>query len=128
MTASLGKTKGGSGAQAGAFKSAEISATGITEANVYMGLSPKRVAEKIKSFRHTLPFTVFDVKGVPGNRKSIEAAMGAARRKRGSPPIRSRVNCDYSFTGPQGFERIVTLAIDDDPAEIAQCILETMED
>jgi hypothetical protein len=32
------------------------------------------------------------------------------------------------ITGPQGFERIVMFAIDDDPAEIALCIRETMED
>ncbi len=36
------------GAGADLLKSAEIPATGITEANVYTGLSPKIVAENIK--------------------------------------------------------------------------------
>jgi hypothetical protein len=44
-----------------------------------------------------MPITVFDIKGVPGNRRErIEAAVvggaskPAAHMKRGSPPIRSR--------------------------------------
>jgi hypothetical protein len=32
------------------------------------------------------------------------------------------------ITGPYGFERIVTFAIDDDPAVIKERVRETMED
>jgi hypothetical protein len=90
---------------------------------------------KHQSFEHTLPVTVFDVKGIPGNRReSIEAVVVAGGRHGRGPheawiaadPFQGRLR--LLITGPQGFERIVMFAIDDDPAEIAQCIRETMED
>jgi hypothetical protein len=31
------------------------------------------------------------------------------------------------ITGPQGYERTLTFALDDDPAEIAERVRETME-
>jgi hypothetical protein len=48
MTASWGRQKGGPSRGAELLKSAEIPATDITEANVYMGLSPKIIAETSK--------------------------------------------------------------------------------
>jgi hypothetical protein len=44
------------------------------------------------------------------------------------PPIRSRAVSAVLITGPQGFERTVTFAIDDDPAVIAERVRETMEE
>jgi hypothetical protein len=41
-------------------------------------------------------------------------------------PIQGRLR--LLNTDQQGFERIVTFAIDDDAAEIAQCVRGTMED
>jgi hypothetical protein len=35
---------------------------------------------------------------------------------------------DVAYTGPHGFERTATFAVDDDPAVIAQRVRETMEE
>ena len=81
-----------------------------------------------------MTLTVFDIKGVPGNRRErIEAAVVAGGRyARG--PHEAWIAADpfeggfrVLITGPQGFERIVVFALDDDPAVIAERVRETME-
>ena len=82
-----------------------------------------------------MPLTVFDVKGIPGNRRErIEAAVVAAGKHTrlsyeawiAADPFRGGFR--LLITGPQGFERTVRLAIDDDPAAIADRVRETLED
>ena len=69
-----------------------------------------------------MPITVFDVKGVPGNRRErIEAAVIAGGKRIAGPheafivadPFRGGVK--VLITGPHGLERNVTFAFDEDP-------------
>ena len=82
-----------------------------------------------------MPITVFDLKGVPGHRRErIEAAVVAGGKHVSTSyegwiaadPFKG--GCRLLITGPQGFERTVTLAIDDDPAVIADRVGETLEE
>jgi hypothetical protein len=81
-----------------------------------------------------MPLTVFAVKGIPGTRRErIEAAV-VTGGKHVSGPHEAWIAADpfhggfrVLITGPQGFERAVTFAIDDDPAVIAERVRETME-
>ena len=82
-----------------------------------------------------MPLMVFDIKGVPGDRRErIEAAVVAGgRHARG--PHEAWIAADpfqggfrVLITGPHGFEGAVTFAIDDDPAEIVQRVRQTMEE
>ena len=74
-----------------------------------------------------MPLTVFDIKGVPGHRRErIEAAVIAGGRHVRGDPFKSGF-C-VLITGPQGVERTVLFAIDDDPAVVAERIRETMEE
>ena len=82
-----------------------------------------------------MPLTVFDIKGVPGNhRERIEAAVVAGGRH-ASGPHEAWIAADpfnggfrVLITGPHGFERTVTFAIDDDPVVIAERVRETLEE
>ena len=82
-----------------------------------------------------MPITVFDVKGVPGHRRErIEAAV-VAGGKHVSVPYEAWIAADpfkggfrLLITGPHGFERTVTFAVDDDPAVIADRVRETLEE
>jgi hypothetical protein len=82
-----------------------------------------------------MPLTVFDIKGVPGHRRErIEAAVVAGgKHTRG--PHEAWIAADpfkggfrVLITGPQGFERTVLFAIDDDPAVVAERVREIMEE
>jgi len=81
-----------------------------------------------------MPLTVFDIRGVPGNRRErIEAAV-VAGCKHASAPYEGWIAADpfkggfrVLITGGNGFERTVTFAIDDDPAVIAERVRETLE-
>ena len=82
-----------------------------------------------------MPLTVFDGKGVPGNRRErIEAAVVAGGRQACGPheawiaadPFKGGFR--VLITGPQGFERTVVFALDDDPAVIAERVRETLEE
>ena len=82
-----------------------------------------------------MPITVFDVRGVPGHRRErIEAAVVTGGRHV-SLPYEAWIVADpfkggfrLLITGPQGFERTVMFAIDDEPRVIAERVRETMED
>jgi hypothetical protein len=82
-----------------------------------------------------MPLTVFDIKGVPGARRErIEAAVVLGGRH-ATGPHEAWIAADpfnggfrVLITGPHGFERAVTFAIDDDPAVIAERVRETMEE
>jgi hypothetical protein len=82
-----------------------------------------------------MALTVFDIKGVPGTRRErIEAAVVAGGRHT-TAPHEAWIAADpfnggfrVLITGPHGFERIVTFAIDDDPAVISDRVRETMEE
>jgi hypothetical protein len=82
-----------------------------------------------------MPLTVFDIKGVPGTRRErIEAAVvGGGTQARG--PHEAWIAADpfkggfrVLITGPHGFERTVAFDLDDDPAEIAERVRETLEE
>jgi hypothetical protein len=81
-----------------------------------------------------LPLAVFATKGVPGARhERIEAAVVAGGRS-ASGPHEAWIAADsfnggfrVLITGPEGFERTVTCALDDDPAVIAERVRETLE-
>jgi hypothetical protein len=71
----------------------------------------------------------------PGNRRErIEAAVIAGGRHASGPHeawiAADPFNGGYRvlITGPHGFERTVTFAIDDDPAVIAERVRETLEE
>jgi hypothetical protein len=82
-----------------------------------------------------MPLTVFDIKGVPGHRRErIEAAV-VAGGKHTEGPHEAWISADsfrsgfrVLITGLHGFERTVTLAMDDDPAHIAESVCETVEE
>ena len=81
-----------------------------------------------------MPITVFDVRGVPGHRRErIEAAVACGRHV--SLPYEAWIVADpfkggfrLLITGPNGFERTVTLAVDDDPAAIADRVRQTLDE
>ena len=104
-----------------------------------------RTSSSLIAFRVTLaamtlelcrmPLTVFDIKGVPGHRRErIETAVVAGGKHVSAPheawiatdPFKGGVR--VLITGPRGFERTVTFAIDDDPAVIAERVRQTLED
>ena len=81
-----------------------------------------------------MPLTVFDCKGISATRRErIEAAVEAAGKNVAQPyegwiatdPFRGGVR--VLITGPQGFERTVTFAIDEAPATITEHVRETIE-
>ena len=81
-----------------------------------------------------MPITVFDIKGVPGQRRErIETAVVTGGKHVSAPheawiatdPFKGGVR--VLITGPHGFERTVTFDIDDDPAVIAERVWETLE-
>ena len=82
-----------------------------------------------------MPLTVFDSNGVPATRRErIEAAVVAGGRH-AMGPHEAWIAADpfqggfrVLITGPHGFERAVTFALDDDPAVIAERVRETMEE
>jgi hypothetical protein len=82
-----------------------------------------------------MPLTVFDCKGVSATRRErIQAAVEAAGQHLAQPyeawiaadPFRGGVR--VLITGPQGFERAVTFALDEAPATITQRVKETIDD
>jgi hypothetical protein len=82
-----------------------------------------------------MPLTVFDIKGVLGHRRErIETAVVNGGKHVG-PPYEGWIAADpfkggfrLLITGPHGFERTVTFAIDDDPGVIAARVRETLEE
>jgi hypothetical protein len=81
-----------------------------------------------------MPLTVFQTKGIPGNRRErIEAAVIAGGKHIISPyeawiaadPFRGGFK--VLITGPQGFERTLVFALDDDEAVIAERVRETLD-
>ena len=82
-----------------------------------------------------MPLTVFDIKGVPGARRErIEAAVVAGGRHTTGPHeawiAADPFHGDFRglITGPHGFDRSVTFAIDVDPAVTAEKVRETREE
>ena len=82
-----------------------------------------------------MPITVFQTRGIPSHRRErIEAAVVAGGRHTTGPheawitadPFRGGYK--IVVTGPHGFERVVTCALDDDPAVVAERVRETLED
>ena len=82
-----------------------------------------------------MPLTVFDFKGISATRRErIEAAVEAGGKHVAQPyeawiaadPFRGGVR--VLITGPQGFERTVTFALDEAPATITERVRETIED
>lgn len=82
-----------------------------------------------------MPLTVFDIKGIPTtHRERIEAAVVAGGRHLSGPhealisedPFRGGVK--VLITGPQGFRRTFSFAVDEDPAVIQERVRETVED
>jgi hypothetical protein len=82
-----------------------------------------------------MPITVFDTKGIPGNRRErIEAAVVAAGANMSTPyeawiiadPFRGGFK--VVITGPQGFLRAAEFAMDEEPATIKERIRETIEE
>jgi hypothetical protein len=82
-----------------------------------------------------MPLTVFDIKGIPAlRRERIEAAVQAGGKRLPGPyeawissdPFRGGVK--VLITGPHGFERTLSFAMDEDPAVIQDRVRETVED
>ena len=82
-----------------------------------------------------MPLLVFDCKGVPATRREpIEAAVEAggkhvAESYEGwiaADPFRGGIR--LIITGPQGFERAVLFALDEDLAIITQRVRETIDE
>jgi hypothetical protein len=82
-----------------------------------------------------VPLTVFDCKGIPATRRErIEAAVTAGGKHLHGPheawiaadPFRGDVR--VIITGPQGFERYVAFAMNEDSSEISRRVRETIEE
>jgi len=82
-----------------------------------------------------MPLIIFDTKGIPAHRpERIERAVEAGGRNTTAPheawiasdPFRGGVR--VLITGPQGFERTVSFALDEQPEEITRRVRETIED
>jgi hypothetical protein len=82
-----------------------------------------------------MPLIVFECKGIPATRRErIEAAVEAGGRHVkeqyegwiAADPFRDGVR--VVITGPQGFERTVLFALDEDPAVITERVRETIEE
>jgi len=81
-----------------------------------------------------MPITVFDIKGIPGNRRErIEAAVLAGGGHT-SRPYEAWIAADpfrggfkILITGPQGFERTALFGLDDEPPIIKERVRETIE-
>jgi hypothetical protein len=82
-----------------------------------------------------MPISVFDITGIPAHhRERIESAVVAGGKSASGPheafiaadPFRGGVK--VHITGPHGFDRTVTFALDEDPALIAERVRETLED
>jgi hypothetical protein len=82
-----------------------------------------------------VPLTVFSCKGISTTRRErIEAAVVAAG-ERLSVPFEAWISTDprrggvrVLITGPHGFERTLTFAMDDEPAVIKDRVRQTLED
>ena len=82
-----------------------------------------------------MPITVFDTKGISGNRRErIEAAVVAGGAHT-TTPYEAWILADafrggfkVVITGPQGFERTAVFATDEGPATIKERIRETIEE
>jgi hypothetical protein len=86
-------------------------------------------------YNPAMPLIVFDTKGVPATRRErIEAAIEAGGRHTSAPyeawiaaePFRGGMR--VLITGPQGFERVVQFAPDEQPAEITRRVRGTLDD
>ena len=81
-----------------------------------------------------MPFTVFSIKGLSGSRRErIEAAVVAggkhARgRHEGWIAVDLRGTVRVLITGPDGFERSVAFAPDEDVAVISELVRATLEE
>jgi len=82
-----------------------------------------------------MPLLVFYCKGIPAARRErIEAAVGAGGRHVkeqyegwiAADPFRGGVH--VLITGPQGFERSVLFALDEDPAVITERVRATIDE
>ena len=82
-----------------------------------------------------MPITVFEAKGIPGNRRErIEGAVVAAGANISTSyeawiladPFRGGFK--VLITGPQGFQRTAVFDIDEGPATIKERIRETIEE
>ena len=82
-----------------------------------------------------MPLLVFDCKGIPATRRErIETAVEAGGRHVkeqcegwiASDPFRGGVR--VVITGPQGFERAVLFALDEDPAVITERVREAIDE
>ena len=82
-----------------------------------------------------MPITVFESKGIPATRSErIQAAVesggkhvaGAHEAWIAADPFRGGFK--VLITGPQGFERTVLFAANDDPAVISERIRETLDE
>jgi hypothetical protein len=82
-----------------------------------------------------MPLTVFDCKGIPATRRErIQVAVEAGGRHI-KEPYEGWIAADLFrggvrvvFNGPQGFERAVLFALDEDPAVITQRAMETIKE
>ena len=82
-----------------------------------------------------MPLTVFDTKGITATRRErIEAAVEAGGRHVGAPyeawivADAFRGGVKVLITGPHGFARTVTFALDEQPGTIADRVRETLEE
>ena len=82
-----------------------------------------------------MPLLVFDCKGIPAtHRERIQTAVEAGGRHVkeqyegliAADPYRGGVR--VVMTGPQGFERTVLFALDEDPAVITERVRETIDE
>jgi hypothetical protein len=82
-----------------------------------------------------MPLTIFDTKGIPAlRRERIERAVEFGGKHAAAPyeawiaadPFQAGIR--VLITGPQGFERTISFAVDGQPEEITRRVRETLED
>ena len=97
--------------------------------------------ERLGGTRHRLqssvavPLLVFDTKGIPATRRERIVTAVEAGGKHMSGPHEAWITTDpfrggvrVLITGPQGFERVVQFAMDEDLVEIIERVRATMDE
>jgi hypothetical protein len=81
-----------------------------------------------------MPLTIFDTKGVPSTRRECIEAAVVAGGKHVAAPHEAWISADpfhggvrVLITGPHGFDREVSFALDEVPAAITEQVRETLE-
>lgn len=98
-------------------------------------LEPPILEPRVPLYNLAMPLTVFEIKGLTGQRRErIEAAVATGGKH--APGAHEawivadgiRPEFKVIITGPDGFQRTLACAMDEDPTVIRERVREVMED